>query len=121
MKSTAPRTAVEWADWCIAQGHGFVVSVHPHWKWKALCTTCADAYARQQVETFRERAANLVEAYEQEVVKKVSIRELEDILSRQDQPSIQLLSSGEVSIKEKPLTLHALAAAIRALEPSTSP
>ena len=74
-----------------------------------------DAYARQQVGAFREQAAHLIEMFEQEVTKKVSIAELEDILSRTDQPSVQLLPSGEVSIKEKPLTLHALAAAIRAL------
>ena len=74
-----------------------------------------DAYARQQVEAFRERAARVVESYEQEVIKKVTIVELEDILSRTDQPAIELLPTGEVSVKEKPLTLHGLAAELRAL------
>ena len=43
-----PLTAAEWAEWCQREGHRYITD--------SLCLICADAYARQQVEAFRERA-----------------------------------------------------------------
>ena len=52
-----PRTAAEWARTCThfgpLAGIGGPVAL--------LCVDCADAYTRQQVEAFRERARNTVE------------------------------------------------------------
>ena len=58
-----PTTAVEvWAKECTEARHRFhgdliQTSI-------GLCSDCADAYARQQVEAFRERAAQLCDGRE---------------------------------------------------------
>ena len=53
-----PRTAAEWAKsaegWANRCSHGPL----------AMCCECADAYARQQVEAFRERAAQVAESHQ---------------------------------------------------------
>ena len=46
-----PRTAAEWAAECYQKSHRSYADA------ETMCVKCADAYARQQVEAFRERAA----------------------------------------------------------------
>ena len=43
-----PRTAAEWAEWCVDHGH------RSRGIGGLLCLACADAYARQQVEALEE-------------------------------------------------------------------
>ncbi len=52
---TAPRSVEEWAKQCEHTAKGDPAFT--------LCSDCAESYARQRVEAFRERAAGLVETY----------------------------------------------------------
>ena len=51
-----PTTAAEWATYCHQHAHWIAWSAGQGGAEKILCFNCANAYARQQVEAFRERA-----------------------------------------------------------------
>ena len=50
-----PTTAAEWAEFCYRQWHNRPHSPYGNMP-SLLCLKCTDAYARQQVEAFREQA-----------------------------------------------------------------
>mgnify|MGYP001576995411 CR=1 FL=1 len=61
-----PRTAAEWASTCFPEHWSYIGNLRLPSNKTLLCSDCADAYARQQVEAFRERAAQECEMVDPE-------------------------------------------------------
>ena len=63
-----PTTAAEWAKNCQTFGHLRKIQEHllkfPDLLLRALCETCADAYARQQVEAALQDARTIAHCHE---------------------------------------------------------